>query len=92
MYNFSEDYTGGFIAKQLSFPNDTITPKNKNDYYTDGGNFLTDGYRTFNIAATTDITENLPTNLETKYGYSYQYFGILKTLNVLVPFVHVDYF
>ena len=91
LYNFSKDYTGRFIAKQLGYPNAIITPKNKNDYYTDGGNFLTDGHGTFNIAAT-DITENLPTSLETKYDYFYKYFGIKKTLNILVPFVHVDYF
>jgi len=92
LYNFSEDYTGNFIAKQMNYPNAIITPKIiNNDYYTDGGNFLTDGHGTFNIAAT-DITEDLPTSLEFKYDYFYQYFGIRKTLNVLVPFVHIDYF
>ncbi|AMC10784.1 hypothetical protein Lupro_05810 [Lutibacter profundi] len=91
LYNFFEDYTGNFIAEQFNYPSAIITPENNNDYYTDGGNFLTDGHGTFNIAAT-DITEDLPTSLKLKYDYFYQYFGIQKTLNVLVPFVHVDYF
>jgi agmatine/peptidylarginine deiminase len=92
IYNFSEDYTGNFIAKQLNYPNAIITPEtNTNKYYTDGGNFLTDGHGTFNIAAT-DVTEDLPTSLQYKYDYFYKYFGIKKTLNVRVPFVHVDYF
>ena len=92
LYNFSEDYTGDFIAKQLIYPNAIITPKiNNNDYYTDGGNFLTDGHGTFNIAAT-DIKEDLPTSLLYKYDYFYDYFGIDKTLNLRVPFVHIDYF
>lgn len=91
LYNFPEDYTGDFIAEQFNYPNTIITPENNNDYYTDGGNFLTDGHGTFNIAAT-DITEDLPTSLKLKYDYFYQYFGIRKTLNVLVPFVHIDYF
>jgi len=92
LYNFDEDSTGNFIAKQLNYPNAIITPKiNKNEYYTDGGNFLTDGHGTFNIAAT-DITEDLPTSLASKYDYFYKYFGIGKTLNILVPFVHIDYF
>ncbi len=91
LYNFPKDYTGDFIAKRMCFPNAIIRPKINHEYYTDGGNFLTDGHGTFNIAAT-DLSEDLPTSLEFEYDYFYQYFGIRKTLNVLVPFVHVDYF
>ncbi|MFD1551047.1 hypothetical protein DNU06_04400 [Putridiphycobacter roseus] len=92
VYNFNNDYTGLFFASHLNFVSAIIKPRdNKNDYYTDGGNFLTDGHGTFNIAAT-DISEKLPTSLKVKYDFFYKNFGINQTLNVRVPFVHMDYF
>jgi len=92
LYNFAKDYTGIYFAELLAYPKGIITPQdNTNDYYTDGGNFLTDGHGTFNIAAT-DVAEDLPTSLKDKYDFFYENFGIQKTLNVRVPFVHIDYF
>jgi len=91
IYNFPEDKSGSFVAKNLHLKNAIIKPENTHEYYTDGGNFLTDGHGTFNICAT-DLTTDLPTEILPKYDYFYQKFGIKKTVNLRMPFVHVDYF
>jgi len=91
LLNFPDDHTGKFIAKYMGISEININPKIKEKYYTDGGNFLTDGHGTFNLAATL-ISENMQTGLLNKYDYFYKYFGIKKTLNIPSTFVHVDYF
>ncbi|WP_053185006.1 agmatine deiminase family protein [Sunxiuqinia dokdonensis] len=90
-FNFPDDQTGRFMAKFLDIPSEIIHSEMADNYYTDGGNFLTDGHGTFNIAAT-NTSEKLPAGLLEEYDYFYQNFGIKKTLNLSTSFVHVDYF
>lgn len=91
LYNFPNDRTGKFMAQYKNISNDTIKTKITDKYYGDGGNFLTDGHGTFNIATTYDA-EHLPSGLMDEFDYLSQYFGIKKTLNIPTSFVHVDYF
>lgn len=91
LFNFPDDQTGRFMAEYLNISSETIHPEIINNYYNDGGNFLTDGHGTFNIA-TTYTAENAPAGLLAEYDYFYNTFGIKKTLNLPTSFVHVDYF
>lgn len=91
LLNFEDDHSGKFIADYMGIPSViTDTPFNE-PYYSDGGNFMTDGHGTFNIAANRS-SERIPSGLVHEFDYFYQLFGIKKTLNLPGTFVHVDYF
>lgn len=82
-------YTTMF-AKAMNLPQGKLIPNfrfGNNYYYWDGGNFLTDGHGTFNIANVFEDT-GLVNPATTPFS---DYFGIKKTLNVRGIGVHVDY-
>lgn len=91
LLNFEDDHTGEFIADYLNIPSVTIKTPFGEPYYSDGGNFLTDGHGTFNVA-TNDTSKEIPEGLQLEFDYFYQYFGIKKTLNLPTSLIHIDYF
>ncbi|MBW6535203.1 MAG: agmatine deiminase family protein [Mariniphaga sp.] len=91
LLNFKDDHSGKFIADHLGIPAVTIDAPFNEPYYSDGGNFMTDGHGTFNIA-TNDISKEIPEGLQHEFDYFYQYFGMKKTLNLPTSLVHMDYF
>lgn len=91
MLNFEDDFSGKFIADYLKLPTVTIKTPLNDTYYGDGGNFLTDGHGTFNIA-TNHTSKEIADGLHQEFDYFHQYFGMKKTLNLPSPLVHIDYF
>ncbi|WP_372776653.1 agmatine deiminase family protein [Mangrovibacterium sp.] len=91
LLNFEDDHSGKFIADHLGIPAVTIDAPFSEPYYSDGGNFMTDGHGTFNIAASYTAKE-IPTGLQTDFSYFHRHFDIRQTLNLPSSFVHVDYF
>lgn len=91
LLNFEDDHSGKFIADHLDIPSATIEKRITEPYYSDGGNFMTDGHGTFNIAASYTAKE-IPTGLQTDFAYFRRHFGIRQTLNLPSSLVHIDYF
>ncbi len=88
---FPGDESAKTIAEYLHLPFIQIpSQSDEHKYYFDGGNWLTDGHGTFNIASVSD--SKLEVGLENPATHIFNYyFGIGKTLNLGGIYEHTDF-
>jgi len=89
LMGYDGDSTAHIIANYLNKPFVRI-PSYYYGYYVDGGNWVTDGHGTFNIANISN--SDFPVGLVDPAIYSFrEYLGVQKTLNVIGVSIHADY-
>jgi agmatine/peptidylarginine deiminase len=91
MYDFPNDSTSDLVADLLGYPHQELPMTYPSALYYDGGNFLTDGHGTFNIASKW-VSEEVPYGLVNNSIPEFPYYGISQTLNVGGSEAHIDYF
>lgn len=97
LYKYADDNSSGdSISNRLNLPLAQMPyTANNSEFYYDGGNWLSDGHGTFNIAAVHEldiIDNNTPLGKINNSIPQSNYLGVSQTLNVLGMDWHIDYY